>query len=255
MRCSSIHNFVAVVKTLTLVQLSWETNPYSINMPYTMYRANAQGEEFELVGNGIGTAFIDELPPAQKREGLVYRVRVDGKEAVAQIGAQADAWLLAVADEYIWQLNHIGASTMASIYCLKHGEGNCPECFSDELGKRIKANCSTCDGSGKTTSFTGPIPLRYSVLGSDRMQANMGDIESEVETISAWTGNIPMINIGDIVITNDLVKYKVQSIPKRSIMHSVMDGREFLAKQWITLRKLNDDEYPMLSYVGNNVEP
>lgn len=250
MWCQAIKKFKAEVKTLSLIQLSWETEPYNLNAAYTVYRAAAQGSPFELVGNGIGNAFIDEISPYQQRDGLVYRVNVAGKEATTHIGGQADSWLLAIAGEYMWQLNNIGNATIASIYCVNHEGGYCPECYSVELGKRIKTSCSTCDGSGRITSYLGPLPLRYAIIDNERTQSNMGVIESEIDTISAWTGNIPFINIGDIIITQELVKYKVQSIPKRTIMHSIIDNREFIAKQWLVLRKLNDDEYPMLSYVA-----
>lgn len=202
-----------------------------------------------MVGRGEGNAFIDTLEPGMKRNKIVYRIVVDETEVEVKLGRQADAWLLAVADDYFWQLKHTATSTKAVAYCIRQEKGNCPECFSEDLNKRIKSMCNTCDGSGKLSSFVGPLPMRYAPMGRERTQATMGDIEKEVETISAWTGNTPILRIGDILITAEHIKYKVQDIPRVSIMHSAKDGKEFLARQWVTLRRLNEDEYPMLKYI------
>jgi hypothetical protein len=254
MRIAAIRNFRAHIKSLTTVELYWETEPHSLNAPYELYRANAQGEAYEMVGNGQGNAFVDTLAYGAHRDSLVYRVKVGDLSAEARVGRQADAWLLALADEYLWQLRSAGNSTISVAYCIRRENSNCPECFSTELNKRIKASCDTCDGSGKLSSFTGPIPMRYAPVSLERNQATMGDVESEIEIVSGWTGNTPMLRIGDIIITKEHAKYKVHAIPSVSIMHSVIDGKEFLLRQWITLRKLNDDEYPMLAYHGNEVD-
>lgn len=238
-------------KTAEISLLTWEISPPALNTPFQVYRALVYGGEYEIVGNGIGTAFVDDTLPIIYNEFAQYKVVSGDAEAEVQMYRQADHWVMAVAADYIWQLYNGYNSSIAVAYCLGKTPDPCPECFSEELNKIVKSTCSLCDGSGKIVSYVGPIPFRYAPLQYARNMANMGNIETDSEMISAWTANIPILNIGDIVINKDHKKFMVQSVPSRIFLHSVSHNDEFVARQNITLRKLDDEEYGKLNYYEN----
>ena len=45
-------------KTAEISLLTWEISPPALNTPFQVYRALVYGGEYEIVGNGIGTAFV-----------------------------------------------------------------------------------------------------------------------------------------------------------------------------------------------------
>lgn len=250
-----IMDMKAELKTANLVEVTWNLDPYNVNAPFTIYRSITGYGNNELVGRGMGNAFIDDIRACKDNENIGYLVESLNSTAYVQLGRQGDGWLLNVAADYQWQLDNGSNSTKAVAYCLGKNSDNCPECFSESLGKRIKSACETCDGSGKLTSYVGPIAFKYAPLQTRKDMADMGNAEIEREIITVWTGNLPLLNLGDIVINEKHAKYIVQAIPERTIMHSSIDNAEFITRQTMALRRIDDAEYPKLDYYGKTDSP
>lgn len=246
-----IVNLRAEKKSPDIALLTWGVEPNVLGAPYQVWRRMVHGDTYEAIGNGIGTAFVDDLVPVVGNEFYEYRVVSEGAEAEVQLYRQGDPWVLAVASDYFWQLDYAYNASIAVAYCLNKTSVHCPECFSVELNKITKSKCETCDGSGKLVSYIGPIPFKYAPLQYVRNMDNLGNAERDKEMISAWTANIPLFNVGDIVINKDHKKFMVQDIPSRIFLHSKHNNDEFIPRQNITLRKLDDDEYAKLTYYEN----
>lgn len=247
---SKIKNIVAERKTPDITLITWDIYPYVMHAEYKIYRSITGHGVYELIGAGTGNAFLDNTSKCRGNEYIEYKIESMGDTAVVQMYMQADKWLLGVAGEYLWQLEHASASTQAVAYCLGKSSNNCPECFSETLNKITKTTCSTCDGSGKLTSYVGPIPFKFSVIQVNRQMQNIGAAEKDSEMMSIWTGNIPLFRIGDIVITDIHEKYVVQSFPAMTTLHATKDNKLFIAKQTVTLKKIPIEEYSRLTYMG-----
>lgn len=245
-----LKNIWAERKSLDLVLITWEISPYSANCPFQISRSANSYTHSDYNGSGRGTSFLDNINDVKDNEFLKYTVIVDDQSIETQLYLQGDPWLLSVAGDYLWQLENAAASTAAVAYCLAKDRVPCPECYSIEQRTRVKSICSVCDNSGFLLAYRGPIPFRFSPIKKSVEKTMYGNIEKEVELVQMWTGNIPILDIGDIVITKDQKKYIVQYIPHYTEMHSSNNEDIMIVRQDIVMKRLADNEYPNLTYCG-----
>jgi len=246
---ASIKNMRAEKKTSTAVLITWEMTPYNPMAPYIIYRSLMSGGAYEMISSGNGTSFLDDISMYKGNDFIEYKVESLSADAGVQLYMQADDYMYGLADQYIWQLRNTETATKAVAYCLASSEDYCPECYSSELKKRVKSKCATCDGSGKMARYSGPIPMLYALRVKERTMEMVGNVERDKEMMSAWTGNIPILNIGDIIINKDHDKYIVQEIPKRIMTHALKTNDEFVIRQDMVLRKIDNEYYPLFVYV------
>jgi hypothetical protein len=238
----TIKDFRAVKHSPTKVLLTWYTDPYYLKSQYHIYRKYTEATQPVEIASGSGYSFTDDITGIYD-EHITYIVEVMGGTATATIYRIGDDYLLGMAGSYLWQLQYAGNSTKCVAYCKARTSEDCPDCYNAILKKRKWLECATCNNTGRLDAYKGPIPMYISVLRKSEEEQNIGNIIRKYEILSAWTGNIPILNIGDIIITNDQKKYIIQTIPVYKEMHSAEHNDIFIAKQDITLRRLGNDEY------------
>lgn len=234
---------VAERKTNQYVLVLWGSNPPMRDKIYSVYRGVNDADHMKLVARGTATSFLDTNAEILNNDLAVYEIITEhGNKTISsgiiKINSVGDNHLLGVAAEYLWQLNTVKQGVKSYAYCKSDYGSKCPECYDEILKKRIKDICSTCDGSGIITGFKGPVEL-YVSYGNRKSETRFVDtIEKTYTILTAWTGNIPILKRGDIVIRSYMERYVVDEIPEYIKLVSQKNGEQFVVKQNIILKKL-----------------
>ena len=195
-----------------------------------LYKRDTEADEHRLLVETNAGIYIDTDRHIQKNNPLYY-VELNGKKS-KEIRADSlgDSYQYHIADNYIWQLKVLPRGFKALCYLKTDSSDYCPECYNKTLKKVTKTICNTCDGSGRMGAFKGPIEV-YIAISSRKKEKLYDEMkEREEESIHAWTGNIPYLKQGDIIVFNGLL-YTVHQIPSYMYSPSEVGNSAFLVRQ------------------------
>ena len=220
-------------KTHTKVYLTWDAAEE--NAKYSIYRQLTDGGEFKKIASTYSTIYIDSSELIRVNEFIVYKVTTEKETSnKARVEEDADPQVYEAADTYIWTLKEGGGGVRATAYCKAKNMTPCPECWSVPLKKRIKAKCSTCDGSGMIKAYSDPIEFYLKIVNKSDAINNIGNSKERNISLLVRTGNIPMFKEGDIVEIG-YERYVVNNVPRYTTMVSLNNRKMFITKQELLL--------------------
>lgn len=203
-----------------------------------LYKQNNEADDPILLLEGTTGIYIDEDEFLDKNHPAYYLDKSGVLSNKIRMQSSGDSYQYNIADNYQWQLRYLPRGVKVQAYLKIAGAQFCPECYNTTLKKRIKTICSTCDGSGMIGGFRGPIAL-YMGIAQRKKEKIYDDMkEREEETIQAWTGNVPYLKQGDIVIFGGML-YVVHYIPNYVYSASEADNEPFLLRQDFVLVRLD----------------
>jgi hypothetical protein len=195
-----------------------------------VFRSLYPTEGFTLIGSSDIGYFEDE-PPQQPGPLLrwYYRVLIDSQEiGTAPVTDSSEPSTLYMALMARRQIERIGED---AFLVVGRSQGTrCSECWDSVTGRRMRSDCSTCDGSGYLAGNSQAIPIKMSFSKEEPLPQRTQTAKIMTLQMSAWTSNFPLIKAGDLIVrTYDRRVFEVlQWQPTRR--------RSFVIRQNITLR-------------------
>jgi len=238
---AEIIDFTVEKKGYGNILLMWGSLGLPSSPKYMIFRAINEADNFIMIASGYNSAYIDRSPEVKTNNNVLYKIKVidsDVESKAVMIDSFADPYIYDAAETYLWRLDAGREGIGASAFCKSSQVEYCTECWSLDLNKRIKSNCSTCDGSGMIQSYKGPIPFKISMFQSNNQIGIIGNVESKSTTVGAWTGNLPIFHRDDIIVVGP-ERYIVNASPSQHKMVSVSNDRPFVIKQILQLLLLD----------------
>ena len=225
-------------KSYDMVLLAWNLGA-PMGAEYSIFRSMTSSGPYKKIAATKSTAHIDRDTDVLTNQFLFYKI-ISGNRTSGELvaGYDADPQLYEAAKTLLWKLDEGRSGVKAEAFCKGVDSRKCPECWSESLNKRIKSQCSTCDGSGQLSSFAGPIELFINITNISETTNNIGSTKEEVVNASAWTGNIPLFRKGDIIVVGH-ERYMVNSIPEKQRMTSENNRMQFIIRQKLLLALLD----------------
>lgn len=113
----------------------------------------------------------------------------------------------------------------------------CPECWDELAQARTKAKCNNCNGTGYIQGYYNPTRLFINFpQEAMNMQTDIDGPDNAEATVQCWTGNVPVLNDGDIVIeSGNIGIWEIQRV-------IVSTMRRVVTKQVLTMSKCTGDD-------------
>ena len=203
-----------------------------------LYKKDNEGSEPIMLAETDSGIYIDEDEQFNDNNPLYYIDKNGTMSPMTRVDSRGDNYQYHIADTYQWQLKSLPRGFAAKAYLKSINTNYCPECYNTILKKRTKTICDTCDGTGMVGSFKGPLSMYIAITQRKKERIYDELKEREEETIQAWTGNVPYLKQGDIIVFNGLL-YVVQYIPNYVYTPSENDNEPFLTRQNFVLIRLD----------------
>lgn len=226
--------------------VSWSTIGLRKDSKFNIYRS-FKANNFVLIATIYGlTNIIDRCEEIKLHDSIIYKVESDNKTSVINTESYADNFLLCIISDNKWRLDML-PSIKAIAFCITKSDNYCPECWSVEMKKKVKSNCSVCDGSGLIDAYNGPVEIKIADINIFHTREIIGNTERDTEYLNGWTVNYPRLEMGDYVYIEGR-KYVLYSRPER-IEHQSLNGKLFVTRQNIQLKRMEIDYLKQLDHL------
>jgi hypothetical protein len=247
-----ITELVAVKKTSDTVLLTWIVLPLLTTTEAKIYRRHNDADIYKLIGIAKGTAYIDRSTEIYGNSRMTYKVEIQDGYQEVRLTSHNDPFLYEAASQHLFALKEGLSGILSQIYCKSKETRGCPECYSEDQKKRIKSKCSTCDGSGFIHGYKGPIAAYINYQGERAVYSLVGNMSIKNTVIQAWTGNIPELSDGDIVVKSESERFIVIDKPVCTKMIPLGNKDNFIIRQTFGLELLPASH--MAYKLGTNYE-
>lgn len=146
-------------------------------------------------------------------------------------------------------LNVIGNHDGYILIKRKFGQ-KCSRCWDDIRRQHSQHSCPSCFGTGYEGGYHKPSKISFSYMSpASGMFENVGmdGRGDNNQDVSIWTGNYPIISIGDIFVDEKNNRYKVVQLQRTT------KNNEFILRQIINMQLLSTSD-PVYNVIINNME-
>lgn len=236
-----IVEFTAQKKTFNTVLLMWGTDPPGSSAKFKIYRTLNDADGYKKLAECDFTSFLDIDDLLNTNPNARYKVTAMGTFQETDIDTCGDPLSFEVASTHLFNLKEGKAGTKGFAFCKADIMNRCPECWSEQEQKVFKTNCSTCDGSGMIKGYKGPVELYLSYGGEETLTSYIDGLDRKKTVLRSWTGNVPTLQMGDIIVRNPTRRYIIDGPPVCKKMVSEDNKGEFIVKQNFILELLHKD--------------
>lgn len=135
-------------------------------------------------------------------------------------------------------LNVIGNHKGYVLVRKKFGQ-KCSRCWDDIRRQHKQHNCPNCFGTGYEGGYHNPSDISFSY-----MSMPFGNFENvgidgrgdNVQDVSIWTGNHPIISVGDIFVDENNNRFKITQVQR------TIKNNEFILRQILNMQLLSTSD-------------
>ena len=125
----------------------------------------------------------------------------------------------------------LGDNPMVYALIKRRFGARCPVCWDPIQKKTTKSQCTACYQISFTGGYLPPSLIRMSFTPTERQERMAVEGVKDVDgVVSAWTGNYPVLQPGDIIVDTLNARYDVVSVvpstKRRYVTHQVLALRK-----------------------------
>ncbi|MGL5718189.1 MAG: hypothetical protein ACRCX2_34610 [Paraclostridium sp.] len=194
------------------------------NYKFTLTRSGFEDGDYENIIDYIdGFECIDDTVNL-KNEDIVYFYKIMITNLINSSISYSDIFYIngRKSDTYSEYFNSIystyldcGINNTEILYLRRKRQGTLCNCFDDIRKSSKKTKCTDCFQTNYTGGYNKPLKINICYLNSpaETERFEVSGVSGDKTPISAWTGNYPVIQPGDILIDSfDNTRYVVMSM-------------------------------------------